>query len=77
MSRVVNLKVSVQAVTTLCTQQSIGISTIEPLDSGGSRVVLRTADDAEMLRRKMKGKTIDGPVVRSGLYMARQPLPFS
>ncbi|HEX7782051.1 MAG TPA: hypothetical protein VF509_04520 [Sphingobium sp.] len=70
-----NLDATVQAVEAMCDKHSIGISAIEPLQSGGTRVVLRTSDGAADLRRRMSSKVMEGPVVRSGLYMARPPLP--
>jgi hypothetical protein len=75
MSRAVNLDATVPVVTALCAKHSIGISSIEPLDSGGTRVVLLTADGAGEIRRLMKKQVLEGPIVRSGLYMARHPLP--
>lgn len=58
----------------MCVKHGIDISVIEPLQSGGTRVVLRTSDGAADLRRRMGKQLLDGPVVRSGLYMARPPL---
>lgn len=75
MSRAINLDAPVQSVETACAKHGIEISAIEPLQSGGTRVVLRTSDGAADLRRRMGGKVLEGPVVRSGLYMARPPLP--
>ncbi len=77
LSRAVNVTATPQAVTALCEQHQIGISTIEPLPQGGTRVVLNTADQAENFRRRMKGKLIDGPVVRSSMHVARQSAPYS
>jgi hypothetical protein len=77
MSRAINLDTTVQTVANLCTKNSIGVSTIEPLDSGGTRVVLLTAEGAAEVRRGMKKHLLDGPTVRSGLYLARHPLPTS
>jgi hypothetical protein len=76
-SRAVNVDVALQAVAALCEQHSISISTIEPLQSGGTRVVLNTAGEAENFRRRMKGKLIEGPVVRSSLHVARKWVPYS
>ncbi|HYV87434.1 MAG TPA: hypothetical protein VFA91_02580 [Candidatus Polarisedimenticolia bacterium] len=76
MSRALHLNATVPVVTALCAQHSVRISSIEPLSSGGTRVVLSTADDAENLRRKAKTQLIAGPVVRSALYVARQPIPY-
>jgi len=74
MSRAINIDATVEDVTASCVKHNIGISSIEPLQSGGTRVVLNNSDDAEKLRRRMKGQIIAGLVVRSGLYMARPPL---
>jgi hypothetical protein len=71
-SRAINIDHTLQAVTDLCKQHAIGISTIEALDSGGTRVVVNTAADAENLRRRVKGKLIEGRVTRSSLHLARQ-----
>ncbi|HEX7873681.1 MAG TPA: hypothetical protein VF475_12260 [Sphingobium sp.] len=76
MSRAVNLTAASDAVMALCEQHKIGISTIEALDSGGTRVVLDTMGQADELRRRMKTQVINGPVVRSGLFIARTPTPF-
>ncbi len=72
-----NLSAGVDIVRELCIRHSIGISTIEPLDSGGTRVVLKTAEGALALRRHAKAELIDGPVVRSGEYQARPPIPYA
>jgi hypothetical protein len=77
MSRAINLFAAPDAVTTLCDKHDIRISSIEPLESGGTRVVLLTADGADTVRRRMKTQVLEGPVVRSGLYMARRPLASS
>lgn len=74
--RAVNVDETLQTVAALCDQHKIGISTIEPLQSGGTRVVLNTADQAENLRRRLKGKLISGPVVRSSLHVARKWVPY-
>lgn len=76
-SRAINLDATVQAVASFCTKNGIGVSTIEPLDSGGTRVVLLTTDGAGEVRRGMKRHILEGPTVRSGLYLARHPLPTS
>ena len=75
--RAMNIDATEQAVIALCAQNSVGISTIEPLQSGGTRVVLNTSADAEKLRRRLKGKLIEGKVVRSSLHVARQMVPFT
>lgn len=76
-SRALNVNATEPVVAALCEQHDIGISTIEPLQSGGTRVVLNTSADAQNLRRRLKGKLIEGPVVRSSLHVARQLVPFT
>lgn len=73
MSRALNIDATLQEVSACCDKYAIGISVIEPLQSGGTRVVLNNGGDTEKLRHRMKNRMIDGPVVRSSLYSARQP----
>ena len=75
MSRVIHLNENAQVITALCEKFSLGISTIEPLPSGGTRVVTTTSDNAVDLRKRMKDKIIDGTVTRSGIYAARRRMP--
>lgn len=75
MSRAINLNASLDDVTALCTRHSVAISTIEPLTSGGTRVVLLNPDGADRIRTLMKTKIITTTVVRSPMHMARQPVP--
>lgn len=71
MSRAVNIDEPMQIVAEACERHDIAFTTIEPLDSGGTRVVCLNMDGALTLQRKMKSKILSGPVVRSGLYAAR------
>jgi hypothetical protein len=75
-SRAVNVDAELKVVAALCEQHAFGISTIEELQSGGTRVVLNTAGEAENLRRRMKNKLIEGPVERSSLHVARKSIPY-
>jgi len=77
MSRAVTIDAPMQTVTELCEKHAIGISVIEPLPSGGTRVVLNNSDDAARVRLSMKAMLIDGPVVRSPLYACRTLTPYS
>jgi len=76
MSRAICINDTVDAITEFCDKNSMGISVIEPLQSGGTRVVMNNSADAETMRRRMKTKVIDGPVVRSPLYAWRSSAPF-
>ncbi|MGV3482526.1 MAG: hypothetical protein ACO1O3_21425 [Sphingobium sp.] len=73
MSRAINLDATQDAVVAACTVAKIEISVIEPLMSGGTRVVCMTRDGADTLRRTMKAKLIDGRVQRSPIFLARRP----
>lgn len=71
-SRALNIDAPMQVVAALCERHAIGISTIEPLQSGGTRIVLNTSEGAEGIRRRMKRKLIEGSVVRSSLHIGRR-----
>ena len=71
MSRAINLNATEDAVRTACTSLSVQISAIEPLLSGGTRVVCVTSLGADALRAKMKTKIMEGRVERSPYYVAR------
>lgn len=73
MSRAINLKAEPADVQALCTRHALAISTIEALPAGGTRVVMLNPDGAERVRALMQNKLILTPVVRSSVYLARQP----
>lgn len=77
MTRAVSVNATVPALQALCKTESIRISTIEPLPSGGSRVVLLDPRDADRIRSLMRTKLITGAVVRSPEHLSRQPPPSS
>lgn len=77
MSRAVTLEVPSQTVSDHCEKHALGISTIEPLPSGGTRVVLNNSIDAHKLRQSFKTKLIEGPVARSPLYACRTLSPYT
>jgi hypothetical protein len=64
MSRALNLDATLAHVTDMCAKHTAGISMIEPLKSGGTRVVLLTAHDAALISRAYGAKVITGAVVR-------------
>lgn len=72
MSRAININETEASITETCKQLSITISAIEPLLSGGTRVVCASSDGALALRRKLKSKLLDGPVRRSPLFLAKR-----
>lgn len=64
MSRAINVDASLAHVTDMCTKHSATISMIEPLQSGGTRVVLMNAHDAALITRAYRGKILTGAVQR-------------
>jgi hypothetical protein len=72
MSRVIHIDQCPDAIEALCAKHMFRVSTVEPLLSGGSRVVLLDPRDAEALRVLMKHKLILGEVRRSPSHIARQ-----
>jgi len=73
----VNIDATPDVVTSLCEKLGIAISVIEPLQSGGTRVILNNMVDTEKVRREMKTKLLTGPTVRSSLYVSRIRIPRS
>lgn len=64
MSRVVNLSLDMGVVTIRCLSEEVGVSAIEALPSGGTRVVCMSGPGADLIRRKLKRYLIDGEVTR-------------
>ncbi|HJT41563.1 MAG TPA: hypothetical protein VJ762_14635 [Sphingobium sp.] len=77
MSRVIHIDDNPAAVEALCAKHMFRISTVEPLLSGGSRLVLLDPREAEEFRILMKHKLILGAVRRSPSHIARQLPPAS
>ncbi len=72
MSRVLNLNLDEGEVVTRCHSAEVGISAIESLPSGGTRLICMSADGAERMRKKLKSKLIAGRVTRE-LYRPGMP----
>lgn len=66
---------SAVAVRLVCQKNGFRISVLEALDSGGVRIVLLDPRDADALRVLMKGKLIEGAVIRSRSHVARHHPP--
>lgn len=64
MSRAMNLDVPEADVLASCEKHGKGISTIETLISGGTRLVMNNGDDAEFMRKLYKTKILEGQVTR-------------
>jgi hypothetical protein len=56
-------------VTDSCRKHDVGISAIESLVSGGTRLVTMSADGAEKMRTKLKRELIKDDVERTPLYL--------
>lgn len=65
MSRAINIDAAQADVTATCAKRNVTISAIESLLSGGTRVVLNTMADAEIIRQVYRTKIIVSPVVRA------------
>ena len=65
MSRVIFVNLDDSDVIARCSKESVNISAIERIPSGGVRLVCASSEGALLMRRKFKGKLIDGEVVRA------------
>lgn len=65
MSRAINVSVAPNAVAALCTKNSVPISAIEALPSGGTRVVFMNKPDTVKMSALFKRQILSGTVVRS------------
>jgi predicted aldo/keto reductase-like oxidoreductase len=65
MTRCINLQLSEPEVLKHCARRGIGVSVIEPLTSGGVRLVCMSTDGAEQVRRELKTKMIHGAIIRT------------
>lgn len=63
-----NLTLDESEVKAICLSSGVSISAIEPLPSGGTRLVCTTAPGAETMRLRFRGNIIDGPVTRHRFY---------
>ncbi|MDO6413740.1 hypothetical protein Q4F19_05035 [Sphingomonas sp. BIUV-7] len=65
MSRALNLDAPQEHVLETCIKHKAAITQIETLVSGGTRVVLKTADAAAIIARAYKKQIIGGPITRT------------
>jgi hypothetical protein len=66
MSRVLLLSLDEGDVVSRCLSANVGISAIEGLPAGGTRLVCMSVDGAATLRRKLKEHLLSGHVDRRG-----------
>ena len=64
MSRALLIALDEGQVVAACLKESVGISAIERLVSGGVRLVCMSSDGAARMTRKLKPHLIDGVVTR-------------
>lgn len=76
MSRVLNLRATEGELAALCVKLGIGVSVMEPLLSGGTRIVLDNMEGTESLRRAMAKNLLKGPVKRSPLHLTRTQVSY-
>lgn len=67
MSRAFCVTMPIDDVIASCARNKAVISTVEPLHTGGTRVVLINSHDAAVMGRVFAGKMITGAVVRTPL----------
>jgi hypothetical protein len=53
-----------------CEEQSVGVSSVEELSSGGVRLVCMSSDGAARVRRSLEAKLIEGNTVRTRIRPA-------
>ena len=71
MSRALNIDATADHITARCAKQGLAISAIEPLRSGGTRVVMNNMDDARTIAESYGKKVIAGPVQREPTRLNR------
>ncbi len=71
MSREINLKMTTREVEDKLGTAGIGVSAIEALPAGGTRLVCMSSDGAERVRKLLKSKLIAGEVKRAKRRPAR------
>ena len=65
MSRVLFVDLDEGTVVTKCLAEDVGISAIERLPKGGTRLVCMSSDGAATMAQKLKKHLISGDVVRA------------
>lgn len=68
MSRAMNLALPEAEVKQICLTQGVSISAIEPLPSGGTRLICTTPAGAEEMRLHLGAHIIEGAVTRHRFY---------
>jgi hypothetical protein len=74
MTRVIHISLDQNEVLDRCNAAKVGISAVESLPSGGTRLVCMSADGAAKMRKKLKSQLIAGPVTRRPYRPGTPPL---
>lgn len=74
MTRVLHVALAEGEVIERCLAAKVGISAIEPLPAGGTRLVCMSADGAQRMRSKLRSNLIKGTVVRQRYRPRSAPL---
>ncbi len=72
MSRALNIDATEDHVIAACARRKAPISAIEPLDSGGTRVVMNNIADTARIAKFYGSKVITGEVRRTPTRLNRQ-----
>lgn len=72
MSRAINLSLAESELIAICRAARIGVSAIETLKSGGTRLVCMTREGADEIRRRLAANIIEGDVDRYRFYRPPQ-----
>jgi len=75
MSRALNLDATMADVTARCAKLAAPITAIETLRSGGTRVVLKSADDAAVVSKAFGAKVMAGVVTRQPTRLMHHTAP--
>lgn len=74
MSRVLHVAMDEGEVVARCLAANVGISAVEHLPAGGTRLVCMSADGAKRMRTKLRSTLIKGVVVRQRYRPRSAPL---
>jgi len=71
MSRALNINASQADIVATCAKRNVPISAIEPLASGGTRVVMNNIADTATIAKSYGSKVITGAVTRVATRLNR------
>ena len=72
MSRAININAEEDHIVAACAKRGLGISDIEALPAGGTRVVMNNATDAATVSKLYRAKVIAGTVQRTPSRLSHQ-----